>query len=182
MFQLNYLSVDFMVRIRDNGNSNGETVMNIVYNNRVSLKTRKILTDATNFYADKLGIAKELQNKLLINIFVRKGADRGACLTYCYLNKTPVDFDIELNPEENISILQTLAHEMVHVKQFATGELRLLASKGRAARWNNVPWKNNRDEMDYYYDSPWEIEAFGRERGLYIRFVSQYEDEIPDGL
>lgn len=156
--------------------------MNIVYNNRVSLKIRDILTEAAIFYADKLGIPKELQKKLTVNVSVKKGEDRGATYTTCYINKTPVEFDIELNPSEEISILQTLAHEMVHVKQFATGELRLLTRKGMAARWNNEPWKNSKDEMDYYYDSPWEIEAFGRESGLFIRFISQYEDEIPDGL
>lgn len=157
-------------------------MMNIVYNNRVSLKIRKILTEAAVFYADKLGITKELQNKLTINVSVKKVEDRGATYATCYINKTPVEFDIELNPSEEISILQTLAHEMVHVKQFATGELRLLTRKGMPARWNNVPWNNNKDEVDYYYDSPWEIEAFGREKGLYIRFMSQYEGEVPDGL
>jgi hypothetical protein len=32
--------------------------------------------------------------------------------------------------------------------------------------------------MDSYYDSPWEIEAFGREVGLYLRFVGQYEGDM----
>jgi hypothetical protein len=68
---------------------------------------------------------------------------------------------------------------MVHVKQFATGELRLL-NKGRAARWNNVPWKSKQDEMDSYYDSPWVIEAFGRELGLYLRFITQYKGDMFD--
>ena len=153
--------------------------MNITYTNRVALKWRELLTEAAHFYADKLGIDPQLQDKLTLSIFVRKGEDRGACLTKCYPNKTPTDFDIELDPSEETCILQTLAHEMVHVKQFATGELRLL-NKGRAARWNNVPWKGKQDEMDSYYDSPWEIEAFGRELGLYLRFITQYKGDMFD--
>ena len=153
--------------------------MNVVFSKKVSLDLRKVLTDATKFYANRLGIDKELQDKLTIKILVRKSKDRGACFTNCYLNKTPVEFDIELNPHEDASILQTLAHEMVHVKQFATGELRLLNNKNRANRWNDEPWKKEKDEMDAYYDSPWEIEAFGREEGLYLRFVNQYADDIP---
>jgi hypothetical protein len=153
--------------------------MNIVFSKKVSLDLRKLLTDATRFYANKLGIDKDLQDKLTIKIFVKKSKDRGACLTNCYLNKTPVEFDIELNPHEDASILQTLAHEMVHVKQLATGELRLLNNKNRANRWNDEPWKKEKDEMDAYYDSPWEIEAFGREEGLYLRFMNQCAEDIP---
>jgi hypothetical protein len=32
--------------------------------------------------------------------------------------------------------------------------------------------------MDDYYDSPWEIEAFGREEGLFLRFLNDHGDDL----
>jgi hypothetical protein len=72
-------------------------------------------------------------------------------------------------------LLQTLAHEMVHVKQYATGELREKMRNGEA----DLIWKNRRwsppEGQHEYWDCPWEIEAFGREYGLYKRFTQSQE-------
>ena len=144
--------------------------MNIVYTNRVKLELREQLTNAALFYADKLGISKELQSKITLNIFVRKSEDRGSC-EVALGAKNPKNFDIILNPYEEESILQTLAHEMVHLKQFATGELRMMS---KCSKWKGEVWKNKTDEMDDYYDSPWEIEAFGREQGLFLRYACAF--------
>lgn len=74
------------------------------------------------------------------------------------------EFLIELHPYvSGVEILQTLAHEMVHVKQFAAGELDDGQTK----------WKGDRidsDRMDYY-SLPWEIEAFGLEVGMFTNFA-----------
>lgn len=68
-------------------------------------------------------------------------------------------FDISINqnlPQEEI--IQTLLHEMVHVKQYASGELN---NRG-------VVWKWNGELVDCeYQDSPWEIEAYELEQTLY---------------
>ena len=148
--------------------------MQMIYNNRVKLQLRELLTTAAHFYADKLGLDKKLQDKIELEILVRKSSDRGACYTNCSPKRVPTYFTIELNPDDDVSILQTLAHEMVHLKQFATGELRLMK---RCSKWKNTTWKHKKDEMDDYYDSPWEIEAFGREEGLFLRFATEkYSD------
>jgi len=143
--------------------------MQMVSNNRVKLELRELLTKAVHFYADKLGLSDKQQKKITLHIFVRKGPDRGACYAHCSPKRVPKEFVIELNPEDDISILQTLAHEMVHLKQFATGELRILE---RCSKWKDDIWTRKKDEMDDYYDCPWEIEAFGREEGLFLRFAS----------
>jgi len=57
---------------------------------------------------------------------------------------------------------------MVHVKQYAKGELK------DYVRMNKTKWRDEiieSDELDYW-DQPWEIEAHGRERGLYFRFLN----------
>ena len=76
----------------------------------------------------------------------------------------PREFQIEIHPGIGVrNILTTLAHEMVHVKQYINGELNdsMTTWKGK-----NV----NSDKMDYW-NQPWEIEAHGVEPGLFYKFV-----------
>ena len=55
-------------------------------------------------------------------------------------------------------MLTTLAHELVHVKQYELGQLT----------------QNN--ESDYnYWDKPSEIEAHGREIGLFITWAENHK-------
>jgi hypothetical protein len=56
-------------------------------------------------------------------------------------------------------LIITVAHEMVHVKQYARGQVK--SSKSRKTHY----WmgKNIRKS---YYEQPWEIEAFSKERIL----------------
>lgn len=83
----------------------------------------------------------------------------------------PREFDVDINiNQRQRRLLETVAHEMVHVKQFARGELYESVAQGRH-RWQGE-WLSNRSKsvMDYY-DQPWEIEAHGREVGLFIRWA-----------
>ena len=61
--------------------------------------------------------------------------------------------------------LSTLAHEMVHVRQFARGELNSSLSR----------WKSNKycDNIEYW-DQPWEKEA----RRLQNQLVYEYEKDV----
>ena len=64
--------------------------------------------------------------------------------------------------------LIALAHEMIHVKQYARGELK------DYLRVNKSKWKGeiiDPQEVDYW-DQPWEIEAHGREKELYYKFMN----------
>ena len=54
---------------------------------------------------------------------------------------------------------------MVHVKQYARGELY------EGSRVNKHRWQGKwLDKDPDYWDQPWEIEAAGREAGLFIRW------------
>lgn len=70
--------------------------------------------------------------------------------------------------------LMALAHEMVHVKQYAKGELKDIFRPVRMTKWHGE--KYLLDNMDYW-EQPWEIEAYGRERGLYIKMMATLKDE-----
>lgn len=65
--------------------------------------------------------------------------------------------------------LCSLAHELVHVKQFITKELE--------ETWENngvlfTKWcgKYISEKDIYYNDRPWETESFGRQYGIYKRY------------
>jgi len=64
------------------------------------------------------------------------------------------------------NMLTTVAHEMVHVKQYATEEMR-----GLSRRTSFIPMTKYKGELYYdhmsYWEQPWELEAHGWERGLF---------------
>jgi hypothetical protein len=138
-------------------------------NVRPSLKEK--LVEATRFYADHL-MSSRLCEALYIHIrYSEPKGLVGECETLDEDERRyPRKFRIALKPVRNKEeLFMTLAHELVHVKQFACGELRFLESTGK------TKWKGkhvNDEELDYY-DHPWEIEAYGREKGLFYRYVEE---------
>lgn len=80
----------------------------------------------------------------------------------------PNRFFIDLDSDNSYKTqLIGFAHELVHVKQMAFGE-RQEAWDGKTMRWLGIPIDPS---ITHYYDLPWEIDAHGREYGLYDRFI-----------
>ena len=68
------------------------------------------------------------------------------------------EFEITLNKDvELVDLLETLAHEMVHVRQFARGETKHYVD-GR------IIWKGEDHTNTSYKKQPWEIEAHELEK------------------
>ena len=83
------------------------------------------------------------------------------------------DFTITVNPNlGKRNMLIVIAHEMVHVKQYAKGELKDYVRASRVKFRGEI---YNDREIDYW-DYPWEIEAHGREKGLYYRFLDSLKN------
>jgi len=94
----------------------------------------------------------------------------GYCIPTDYADAhRPREFDIEINNQAKLRrMLETVAHEMVHAKQFARGELY------ESARTNKHRWQGKwLTKEPGYWDQPWEIEAHGRECGLFIQWAEQ---------
>ena len=68
--------------------------------------------------------------------------------------------------------LEALAHEMVHVKQYATGKMRDYLSDPDFVRWENEPHEFVDDDSEGYWFAPWEVEARGMEKGLSKVFLA----------
>ena len=134
---------------------------------------RKLVETATWFYTEKL-MGKRLMAGLEITINLKKNllaktGKEGSAIWEDdgYRSR---EFTIELDSSVKIrELLITLAHELVHVKQWAKDEMyeymepHMVRFKGE---------KIHLKETDYW-DYPWEIEAYGRQLGLFIRFCEE---------
>ena len=135
------------------------------------------LKEAAEFYANLLMDPRMVKN-LTIDIEISDRSDvDGECVDEDGI-KNPRWFTIGLKKQSAEEMLKTLGHEMVHVKQHAKNELQsgiMIPARGghrMTSRWMGQIWKPKAKEHDYF-DSPWEIEAFGREVGLYQRWVNR---------
>ena len=135
--------------------------------------TRKLVENAAWWYAEKL-VGKRLLGTLKITINLKRNmSEKEGCEGSAIwdewenLNKTPRDYTIELDSSISIrNILINLAHEMVHVKQWIKGEMYEYETPNMVRFMKK---KYDMSDMDYY-DYPWEIEAFGRQLGLFVRW------------
>lgn len=137
---------------------------------------RDMVIAAGEFFLSKL-VSKRLINNLNIEVNFVKGMVKAckidACMNWEDRLTKPREFSIDIDASMPIKkALTTLAHELVHVKQYAIGEMR--DKKGAIVEWLGV--KYDQEELDYW-DHPWEIDAFGREAGLYVRFMKFYGEK-----
>lgn len=113
---------------------------------------------AVHFFAQTL--LPECYQKLYIEIELTSNrSEKGmAC------RESKYHYTIEASKYQGAkTLISTLAHEMVHVKQFVNGEL---GYQKNLYKWNGIVFPKDYD----YYDAPWEIEAYGREVGLSYKF------------
>lgn len=140
------------------------------------------LKEAVEFFSFFL-LKESVFNQLSINIKVLpecENDNQGLCIPkeLDKIGKNPRKFEILIKKHKDFAdIIKTLAHEMVHVKQFAKGELgheMSFVSKGNSITSTSTYWKGRywrpKHVEDEYWDAPWEIEAHGREVGLYKKW------------
>jgi len=122
---------------------------------------------ASQFYAEQL-FPKQLLRHIVVSIKFNKHLD---AFGYSSIEKRNTkgaarEFLIELHPYiSGKEILKTLAHEFVHVKQYVYEELN-----EEQTQWQGKPFDS--DAVDYF-ELPWEIEAYGREAGLWNNFAKK---------
>ena len=121
-------------------------------------------------------------NNLEIDIHFRKHTDNGEAMVHeDEFRSRPRRFRIILDPykmrlddygrelgdEEFCNeAFKVLGHELVHVKQYVVGDLSM--------RTKGTFWKGELHKIGNlaeYFKSPWEIEAYGLERYLWMNFI-----------
>ena len=127
-------------------------------------KQRPIIKAAAEFYAKEL-LSAQMRKYCYVAISAGPLSIDGytEVIDYNAQNKAR-EFVIKLRNFKQLKwMLVTLAHEMVHVKQYAYNEMNeeMTRWRGRKIDVRNVA----------YTDHPWEVEAFWTEGALYKRFM-----------
>ena len=135
-------------------------MISIVFNGRI--KNKKAVIEFMDRVAVELNIHR-LRTKS-IEVTMKTRIAKGKHYGDCWGDTTEVEIDIARHMDDGpvayTDILKTIAHEMVHGKQYLRGELNGWHDKwqGKSTKkYDNTPYK----------DLPWEIEALALEEVLY---------------
>jgi hypothetical protein len=145
---------------------------------------KRICNEAIDFYiTDLLRKRKRLLNHITIELIIKpKPVDRAGTKAWAWVedsNTKPRSFIIETSSKDVYgkyvrlgAMLENLAHECVHIKQWATGQMQERDTPQHTVWWEDYETEETHD--DGYWELPWELDAYGRERGLYYRFCQEY--------
>ena len=130
------------------------------------------------FFSNRF-FTKEVNKQIRVKLRFVKKPDIGyeddcANVEWMDNNRQPRRFVISIYMPERVNlknVISALAHEMVHIKQFVKNELIDLPSTNfRITVFKNKKYNISRVS---YYDQPWEIEAYGRERSLTREYLER---------
>jgi hypothetical protein len=131
----------------------------------VTGKISKRHLKALHYYAEQL-FTPQKRRHIEIQVKYRKKMDYLGLVTVEDHNVlgVPNSFIIELQRDTEAEMLKTLGHEMVHVLQYARGELNETMTMWRGKRVNadKIP----------YSEQPWEVEAESIGLNLYESFLA----------
>ena len=150
-------------------------------------KLRIALYAMTSFAMADLIPSERLRNNVSINVHLKHHEEEGEAMLEEYANRyRPRDFKVIIDhhraeiddygrtrseTEWGHTILRILAHELVHVKQYLMGELTW--------RDKGMLWGGEVFAPEYLTDhlkTPYEIEAYGREKGLLVSFFIKWKE------
>ena len=91
-----------------------------------------------------------------------------ATVTWEDNNHKPRVFDMEMcNYLTDRTMMRVLSHEIVHVRQYATGDLKDMANYADYCKWKNKLVKVEGHGRVRYWDLPWEIQAREEEKEIF---------------
>ena len=150
-------------------------------------KLRVALYAMTEFAMARLIPSNRLRNNVTINVHLKHHEENGEAMLEEYANRyRPRDFKVIIDhhqaeiddygrtrtdTEWGHTILRTLAHELVHVKQYLVGDLTW--------RDKGMLWKGIIFAPEYLTDqleTPYEVEAYGKEKGLLVSFFVKWKE------
>ena len=154
---------------------------------KIDIKFRAAIYAMGEFAMARLVPSTRLRNNITLNIHLKHHVVDGEAKLSEFTNpKKPREFKIIIDPhraevddfnrtltdtEWSHAILRLLAHELVHVKQYVMGELKPINNGFLYKKTFYSP-----ENLDEYFDQPFEIEAHGRERGLMNAFMMRWKD------
>ena len=92
-----------------------------------------------------------------------QGATLNIEITDCYL--VLIKQPKRITKASLLEMGTTLAHEMVHVRQLAKGQMKFLPNQARI-------WMGKRyNKRTHYLDQPWELDAFARQEIVFRKAI-----------
>ena len=158
-----------------------------VYTRNIDSRLKIALYAMTEFAMSRLVPSNRLRKNISIDVHLKHHAEGGEAMMSEYTNpRRPREFKVIVDhhraeyddygrkrteTEWGHNILKTLAHELVHVKQYVMGEL-----KWRDAGLLYKGTNHNPENLMEYFELPYEIEAYGREKGLLAGFLMVWKN------
>jgi hypothetical protein len=151
--------------------------MKIITRGQPTKVNRSLCKKSIKWYAEKLIPERKLKNKIIRVQFEKELLKKHGIFGECFDDdQEKHTYDIIMDSAlSKTQMLTALAHEVTHIKQFINGELKNMS--GPFCKWNGI--KVNYEEIEYW-DHPWEIDAHGREKGLYYRFLDSLKRKKND--
>ena len=145
-----------------------------VYNASTDLKS--YVVSAVEFAMAKFFDAKDLDKYISVDVDFTDLDVEGHCI-----DAGDGEFSIEIKKDLPMrEKMIVLMHELVHMKQHIAGELEfggiIIGKDGLKCKTTTWMGAEFDEEGTDYFDRPWEIEAFGRQLGLFIRWVESIDE------
>lgn len=150
--------------------------MQLSFRRKSSKVNRKITRELIEFCADQL-LTPRLSQNIHITVTYLPNILAGKHRSYGWVTKDgppPRNFSIACDDGLSIQMtLRTLAHEMVHVRQYATGQLIDYTRWEDRYRWKGkrFRWNPNCSRKEYKTKYPDEREALRLEKVLWRKFL-----------
>lgn len=100
-----------------------------------------------------------------VDIYVKNKLDCPETYAYCYGNRKHIE--IELKRMSHDFMMLNLAHELVHAKQYLTGQLSPTLQKWKSEDYSHVA----------YSRTPWEREAYRKEDWIWKNFWLEVDND-----
>ena len=145
-----------------------------VYNASTELKS--YVVSGVEFAMAKFFDAKDLDKYISVDVDFTDLDVEGHCI-----DAGDGEFSIEIKKDLPMrEKMIVLMHELVHMKQHIAGEIEfggiIIGQDGLKCKTTTWMGAEFDEEGTAYFDRPWEIEAFGRQLGLFIRWVESIDE------
>ena len=129
------------------------------------LKNRKFVQNVCELLLENI-IPTKLRRNVDVDVWIYNAVEEQAG-GYCWGDKRQVEIEISRTSEgyryTREELLTNLTHELIHAKQFITGELSPTNMRWKKADYTKVP----------YSQQPWEREAYRWEKRLYEKYFKK---------
>jgi hypothetical protein len=135
----------------------------------------EVVRKSMRFYAEIL--MPRIKNDLSIMVNLDHDFSKSFLATVDVLDDSVRPRKFKIKVRRGLSgrkLFETIAHEMVHVKQYAYDELYDYQNP-TTVRFRGKVYRDIDSKSIDYWLYPWEVEAFGKSYGLYKKFLEEYD-------